>query len=209
MLDPSNLMTLVDRQFELAGEASNFFTQRLIQFMTELNFQGHTNTPLMIRMPSILLNPDSGTLALPNILGRALDRRQASRTIVLIDSIPRGSGQALRLLRDRGINIAVTSTAAIGADPSDLADWDRWAVVFPGRLLSGPSPIASGLDPLTIRQTSLAIATGDTRLMATFDELTDPQTLGDGPINWFIDQSVGYSSVDQVMDVATTELQGR
>lgn len=209
MLNPLNLMTLVDRQLELAGEASNFFTQKLIQFMTELDIQGHSTTPLMIRMPSILLNPDSGTLALPNVLGRALDRRQASRTIVLIDSIPQGSGQALRLLRDRGINISVTSTAAIGADPSDLADWDRWAVVFPGRLLSGPAQVASGLDPLTIRQTSLAIATGETRLMATFDELTDPQTLGDGPINWYIDQTVGYNSVDQVMEVATTELKGR
>lgn len=201
LLDPTSFMALVNRQIELAAESAAFACEGLIQVIDELTSQGHHSTPVVVRMPSILLSPDSGTFALPNILGRALDRQRASRTIVLIDSIPLGAGQALKLLRDRGVNVAVTSGAAIGADPNDLLDWHRWAIVFPPRILSG----FDGLDPLTVQQTSLAIASTDTRLVAITNELTDQQALGEGPIRWFIDQAVAYENVNQVMDVETAK----
>mgnify|MGYP006074835875 CR=1 FL=1 len=202
LLDPGTFSALINRQLELAAEGTAFYCEQLVRVMTELDIRGHFSTPVMMRMPSILLNPDAGIFALPNILGRTLDRRQASRTVVLIDSIPLGSGQAFRMLRDRGINVALTSSAAIGADPNDLTEWHRWAIVFPGRLFSD----ADGLDPLVVQQTSLAIATTETRLMASVDELTDQQVLGAGPIKWLIEQSSGYDSVGQVMDVETASV---
>ncbi len=200
-LDPQSFMSLVNRQVELAADTALLACEKLAGVISELDTLGHFNIPVVTRMPSILLNPESGLYALPNILGRALDRRQASRTVVVLDSIPRGAGQAVRLLCDRGISVAVTSSAAIGADPVDLDNWHRWAIIFPPTLVNGHD----GLDSLIVQQTSLAIASTDTRLMAIVNEMTDQQSLSEGPINWFIDQSVGYGSVDQVMEIQTSK----
>ena len=128
----------------------------------EADALGHADLPILIALPSILLDPDAGELALPNLLTPFLDRRECARTVVLVDSVPLGGGQALRLLSDRGVQIAVTAAAAAAADPTDLFGWQRWAVFFPTHVVQGPA----GVDGLTIQQTASAIATHDTRLIA-------------------------------------------
>ena len=84
----------------------------------------------MVELPSILLNPDSAELARQPVTP-FLDRRECARTVILIDTVPSGGGQALRLL-SIGVHIAVTAAAA-RAPTADLFGWLRWAIVFPQR----------------------------------------------------------------------------
>jgi len=120
-----------------------------------------------------------------------LDRREGARTVVLVDAVPVGGGQALRLLSDRGVNIAVTAAAAAGADPTDLFGWQRWAVFFPTHVVQG----VSGVDGLTIQQTASAIATHDTRLIAIVDDRADTRQLALNNIHWGVDPVHAVDSV--------------
>ncbi len=54
---------------------------------------------MIVSLPSILLDPEAGELALPNLVTPFLDRRECARTVILIDAVPVGAGQALRTAR--------------------------------------------------------------------------------------------------------------
>ena len=199
---PDAFRTLVNRQAELAAESTGVVLERLKAVFAEADALGHADLPVLVSLPSILLNPDAGELALPNLVTPFLDRRECARTVVLVDSVPVGGGQALRLLSDRGVNIAVTAAAAAGADPTDLFGWQRWAVLFPSHVVQG----ASGVDGLTIQQTASAIATHDTRLIAICDDRADTRQLALHNIRWGVDpvhaldsvrESVGARSAQQ------------
>lgn len=180
---PEQLRSLINRQAELAAEATRVGLERLKSVFGEADALGQPDLPVIAWMPPILLRPEAGELALPNLMSPTLDRAECSRTVVLIDAVPVGSGQALRLLADRGINIAVTAGAAAAADPTDLFGWQRWAVFFPQHVVQGPS----GVDGLTIQQTASAIATHDTRLVAVADERADSRELAAHNVHWLVD----------------------
>jgi len=154
MRQPENLLKAVNRQPHLAALAAEISLDALI---AELD---HSDT-CMIRMPSVLLHPEAGELALPNLIVPKLDRTQCQRTVLLFDEIPAGGGETLRMLMDRGLHIAVTAAAAASAHSADLAGWPRWAIVFPGHVMQG----THGIDELTITQTAIAGASGGTRLI--------------------------------------------
>ena len=154
MRQPENLLKAVNRQPHLAALAAEISLDALL---AELD-RSHT---CMIRMPSVLLHPEAGELALPNLLVPKLDRTQCQRTVLLFDEIPAGGGETLRMLVDRGLGIAVTAAAAASANVGDLAGWSRWAIVFPTHVMQG----VHGVDDLTITQTASAGATAGTRLI--------------------------------------------
>lgn len=154
MRQPENLLKAVNRQPHLAALAAEISLDALI---AELQ----TSDLCMIRMPSALLHPEAGELALPNLIVPKLDRIQCQRTVLLFDEIPAGGGETLRMLADRGLQIAVTAAAAASANSSDLAGWSRWAIVFPEHVIQG----IHGIDELTITQTASAGASSDTRLI--------------------------------------------
>lgn len=171
--DPANFMALVSRQPQLAAEAARIALGRLKGAFADADGADHRDLPIMIALPSILLHPDAAELALPNLVTPFLDRTQCARTVVLVDTVPAGAGQALRLLSDRGVHIAVTAAAAAGADTADLFGWLRWAIVFPQHVIQG----AGGIDGMTIQQTTSAIATRGTRLIGIADAIIEHREL--------------------------------
>jgi hypothetical protein len=171
--DPESFRSLVNRQPALAAAATQVVLTRLKSVFAEADALGHTDLAIVVSLPTILLNPDAGALALPNLLSPFLDRTECARTVILIDAVPPGGGQALRLLSDRGLHVALTSAAAAAADPTDLYGWQRWAVLFPQHVVQGPG----GIDGLTIQQTASAVAGLDTRLVARADEFVDTREL--------------------------------
>ena len=189
--EPGTFLTLVNRQPRLAAEATRVTLDRLKSVFGEADALGRASLPILVSLPSILLHPDAGELALPNLMTPFLDRRECSRTVILVDTVPAGGGQALRLLSDRGLHVAVTAAAAAGADPTDLFGWQRWAVVFPQAVIQG----LSGIDGLTVQQTASAIAGHDTRLIAVADVWADPRELIEHNITLIIDPSEFHASV--------------
>ena len=162
MRQPENLLKAVNRQPHLAALAAEISLDALI---SELD----NSSLCMIRMPSVLLHPEAGELALPNLIVPKLDRPQCQRTVLLFDEIPAGGGETLRMLADRGLNIAVTAAAAAAANSGDLAGWSRWAIVFPPHVMQG----THGVDELTISQTASAGATSETRMIGMVNESID------------------------------------
>jgi hypothetical protein len=120
--------------------------------------------------------------------------------VILVDSVPLGGGQALRLLSDRGVQIAVTAAAAAGADPTDLFGWQRWAVFFPTHVVQG----AAGVDGLTIQQTASAIATHETHLIAVADERADARQLALHNVHWAVDPGHSVESVRESVGARST-----
>ena len=189
--DERHLHALVNRQAELAAEMTSVVLERLKPVYAEADALGQTDLPIVTWMPSILLAPEAGELALPNLVTPFLDRAECSRTVLLVDAIPVGAGQALRLLTDRGLHVAVTAGAATAADPTDLYGWQRWGIVFPQHVAQGPS----GVDGLTVQQTASAIATHDTRLIAVADDTADSRALIAHNLRWAIDPAHEHHSV--------------
>lgn len=162
MRQPENFLKAVNRQPHLAALAAEISLDALI---SELD----TAALCLIRMPSVLLHPEAGELALPNLIVPKLDRAQCQRTVLLFDEIPAGGGETLRMLADRGLNIAVTAAAAASAHSADLAGWSRWAIIFPPHVMQG----AHGVDQLTISQTASAGANSETRMIGLLSESID------------------------------------
>lgn len=180
---PTDFAMLINRQAELAAAGTQIMVGRLMDAMEDVDGQCDARLPIVLPLPSILLEADAGHLALPNLLSPRLDRSQSARTVVLINRIGRGSGQSLRVLADRGFNIAVTAAAAAAADPDDLTGWTRWAILFPQAMLQGPV----GIDALTIQQTVAAIGCQGTRLIGEVDNYADVRSLGRQGISWLVD----------------------
>jgi hypothetical protein len=189
--DPDAFFTLVSRQRRLAAEAARITIERLKIVFAEADHLGLGELPFIVRMPAALLHPDAGEYALPNLITPALDRRECSRTVLLFNTVPSGAVQPLRVLTDRGLNIAVTAAAAAAADPTDLFGWQRWGILFPQHVVQGPN----GIDALTIQQTASAIATHGTRLIGIADQFADPRELVEHSITWTIDPTQTFNSV--------------
>ena len=68
----------------------------------------------------------AGELALPNLMTPFLDRTECSRTVVLIDAVPVGAGQALRLLADdaelREYQALITERLALRSAPDGMSE---------------------------------------------------------------------------------------
>ena len=195
LLDPREFERLSNRQANLAAEATGVLLDRTKEALTSLASAGLTDLPVMVAMPSILLHPENGHLALPNLMTPYLDRFECARTIALFDTVPVGGGQALQLLADRGVKIAVTAAAAATADPGDLYGWQRWAIVLPPRMVSGPH----GVDGLLIQQTVSAIASSETRLIAVTDRPLDSGALEEYGISWVLDRSTPGVPIDDAI----------
>jgi hypothetical protein len=135
---------------------------------------------VLVSAPALLLLPDAGAAALPNIAGRLLDRVDAARTVIVVSSVPHGSGQAFALLEDRGLRIAVVADAAAGADPDDLIGWSPWALVFP----LGKDRRPTGLDPLSVQQVASALARRGTHLIAEAGSQADVDALRRAGFVW-------------------------
>jgi hypothetical protein len=193
-----NFRSLVNRQAELAAEATRMMTERLKAVFAEADALGQVRLPVLLWLPPILLTPDAGELSLPNLVASSLDRNDCARTVILIDAVPVGSGQALRTLADRGVNIAVTAAAAAAADPTDLFGWQRWAILLPQHVTQGPA----GVDGLTIQQTASAIATHDTRLVAVADDRVDTRELATHNVFWAVDPTHLHESVRESVGAA-------
>jgi hypothetical protein len=191
---------LVNRQVELAAEATRIMLDRLKTVFAEADALGHADLPVLVALPSILLDPAAGERALPNLVTPFLDRRECARTVILVDAVPVGGGQTLRLLSDRGVQIAVTAAAAAGADPTDLFGWQRWGVFFPTHVVQG----AAGVDGLTIQQTASAIATHDTRLIAVADDRADSRQLALHNVHWAVDPDHALDSVRESVGIRST-----
>ncbi|MDO9485929.1 MAG: hypothetical protein Q7K25_07690 [Actinomycetota bacterium] len=198
LTNPEDFSMLINRKPDLAEFGSQIMIGRLIGVLKEVEQSCQPMLPIMISFPSILLEPDIGHLALPNLLIPRLDRSQGRRTVVLVNKIPRGSGQSLRILADRGFNIAVTASAA-EADPEDLSGWPRWGIVFPRAMLQG----ASGVDALTIQQTVTAIGSHDTRLIGLVDSYADARALAREGITWTVNADAHCDQVATALLDAT------
>jgi hypothetical protein len=186
MRQPENLLKAVNRQPHLAALAAEISLDALL---AELD-----RSPLcMMRMPSVLLHPEAGELALPNLIVPKLDRTQCQRTVLLFDEIPAGGGETLRMLADRGLSIAVTAAAAASAHASDLSGWSRWAIVFPEHVMQG----AAGFDGLTVTQTASAGASTGTRLIGMVNGIVDFREAASHGITSVID---AHASLDTRVD---------
>jgi hypothetical protein len=194
----ADFLSLVNRQVALAAEATRITLERLKSVFAEADAIGLPDLPVLVALPSILLNPEAGELALPNLVTPFLDRRECSRTVLVVESVPMGGGQALRLLSDRGVRIAVTASAAAAADATDLFGWHRWAVLFPRHVVQGPG----GIDGLTIQQTVSAIASRDTHLVAVADDTVDTRELAGHSIHWLISPDDAHESVRESVRTA-------
>ncbi len=189
---------MISRQVELAGAGARVILGEVKALLEESREVGQSDLPVIAWMPSVLLTADAGQEALPNLVTPFLNRAECARTVVLLDTIPLGSGQALRLLHDRGVKIAVTAGAAVAADPSDLYGWQRWAILFPQHVAQG----SSGVDALTIQQTASAIANQDTRLIAVADSSVDAHELTANNVTWAMDprESVTVTGTSTIRD---------
>lgn len=201
LAEPQAFLAMANRQPELASIAAGIAFEAVREAIDEADAAGRPDLFVMVELPEILLHPEAGALALPNLVVRALDRRQASRTVVIVDTIPQGSGQALRTLGDRGLHIAVTAAAAAGADPTDLYGWHRWAVLLHRTLLAGPA----GIDALTIQQTMSAIAGSGTHLIGEVSGRIDQRQLAEHNIEWIVGVDEAYDGVTASLEALVSE----
>ncbi len=160
---PDAFRTLVNRQAELAAEASRVVLERLRAVFAEADALGHDDLPVLVYLP---VDP-------------AQPRRRRAGAAQPRHALPRPT--RVRAHRGPGRRGAdrwrAGPAAAVGPrrehrgdgrrrggrrSRRDLFGWQRWAVFFPAHIVQGPG----GVDGLTIQQTASAIATHDTRLIA-------------------------------------------
>ena len=190
--DPEAFASLVHSQPELAAEAARMTLREVARAIDTADASGREDLPIVTPVPAILLHPEAGTLALPNLIVPALDRRQCARWVALVDTVPKGAGQALRLLADRGVRIALTAAAAAGVDQQDLFGWNRWSIIFPRPMLQ----TREGVDALTIQQTVSAIATHETVLVGVVDDTADARGMAESNIRWVMNPEDFFDSVE-------------
>lgn len=189
------MVRLANRHPELAAEAAGASLDRVKQCLGELAHLGRGDLPLVVAMPTLLLHPDCGELALPNLVSPFLDRAECSRLVVLVDTIPPRGGEALRLLADRGVGVAVTASAAASASMIDLEGWPRWGIVLPAHVMGGHGAI----DGLMIQQTTLAIATRGTRVVGAADRWPDVGQWEAHRVGYVLNSSMRADSVEALV----------
>jgi ABC-type Co2+ transport system permease subunit len=204
-MESEEFLSLVNRRPELAAEATRAILHRLKPVFADLieaNVTGDgAEQRILVPLPSVLLHPDIGVLALPNLVSPFLNRVECARLVAVFDTVPTGGGQALRLLGDRGVGIAMTAGAAATADGSDLDGWQRWAVLLPERVFAGDS----GIDRLTIQQTVAAIATRDTRLIAETSRPTSTESLADYGIRLVLHHELQAANLPDLLQEIPSE----
>ena len=179
--DPDTFHTTVSRKADIAAAAMTALlveAKKILQRTSSLE----RDVPLLVWAPAVLVNPDAGEHSLANLISPVLDLVEIARTVLIFDTIPTHSGETLRTVADRGVNIAVTAGAAAAADSTDLYGWPRWGVVFPQHIIQGPN----GVDSLMVQQTVSAIAGSDTKLIAVADRSVDLRDLTSLHINFMM-----------------------
>lgn len=199
--DPANFIRAVNRQTSLAALAAEIIIDHAQLILGDADGLGFSQALVVVSMPALLLHPDAGVYALPNIAGSRMDLRESARTVLLFDAVPHGSGQALRLLADRGFHIALTAGAAATADPMDLTGWRRWGLIVGSHVLDGPR----GIDALTIQQTLSALAGVGTRVIGMVDGPVDEGSLKSHQINWVIDSRQSSVTFDDTVSVLASD----
>ena len=189
---PENLLKAVNRQAHLASLAVQISADAINATALAADAAGLGVTPLIIRVPSILVHPEAGDLSLPNVLVPLIDFQTSARTVLLLEDIPSGAGQALRTLVDRGLSIAVTAAAAAGADGSDLIGWRPWGIVFPLQVMQSDH----GIDSLVIQPTASACAGQQTRLIGCSDRSINRDEAAEYDISATLDISATSRTVD-------------
>jgi hypothetical protein len=169
LAEPRRFLDLADRQVDIAVEHVTATAAALKRVMAAT---GDHPLPVLAFAPSILLHPESGASALPNLAARLFDRVEAARTVFVFTTLPPGGGQAASLLIDRGFRIALSADAAADVDPDDLLGWPRWGVVMPV-VNGGPS----ALDGLSVQQVTSALSSHDTRVIAEIATRSDERRL--------------------------------
>ena len=189
---PESFRALVNRQVDVAAEGALAALAEVKDLLAAASETRSPDLPVLVWLPPVLLTPEAGEFSLPNLMTPFLSRAECARTVVLLDTIPRDSGQTLRVLADRGVHVAVTAGAAAAADPVDLDGWRRWAVIFPQQLMQG----TQGVDVLTVQQTASAIAGPTTRLIGIADANVDLRDLEATNIQLVVRPGVGISLAD-------------
>ena len=192
---PENLLKAVNRQAHLAALAVQISADALNGTALAADAAGLHDTPLVVRVPSILVHPEAGDLSLPNVLVPLIDFQTSARTVLLLEDVPSGAGQALRTLVDRGLSIAVTAAAAAGADGSDLIGWRPWGIVFPSQVMQSDH----GIDSLVIQQTSSACASQQTRLIGCVDRPVDQEEAAECDISATLDLNATSRTVETAL----------
>ena len=193
LAEPTAFRSIVGRQPELAAGAARALIARADATMDLAESSG---LPILLPLPAVLLHPEIGQLALPNLLVPTLDRADCARLVAVFDTIPTGAQQTLRALSDQGVRLAVTASAAATADPVDLDGWQRWGVVLPQRMVDE----VTGVDWLTIQQTVTAIATHETRLMAEQSNGNSAASLLEHGIGMTLRRDLTSADLDEALD---------
>jgi len=190
---PEAFQSIVTRQIELASSSVGILSEAVHETLDALDEVGRRDLPIVVWVPPVLLTPEAGVAALPNILVSQLDRHDLSRLVILIGTIPFGSGEAVRTLHDRGVRIAVTSGAAAQASNDDLVGWRPWSIFFPASVVQH-----GRLDALLIHQTVSAFSGPDTHLVAEASPNVLERTKGD--ITWGLDPNDAYWTVSAALE---------
>ncbi len=193
--DPRRFLELADRQVDLAVE---HFTATVTAMKQVMAATSDSQLPILAFAPSLLLHPDSGSAAIPNLAARLLDRVEAARAIFAFTGVPHGGGQAATLLADRGVRIALSAEAAAHTDPDDLLGWARWGVLLP--VIDG-HPTA--LDGLSVQQVMSALSSHDTRLVAEVATRADEHRLRSQGIELVTSIWAQPDSEKESVDIAT------
>ena len=183
--DPDTFQSIVTRQIELASSAVEVLSEAVHETLEQLAAIGRADLPVVVSVPPVLLTREANAAALPNLLVPKLDRHDLARLVILVGTVPFGSGEALRTMSDRGVRIAVTAAAAAHAASSDLDGWRPWAIFFPATVVQH-----GRLDSLVVHQTVSALAGPHTHLIAE----ASPEQLerAHGDISWSLDPGAGY-----------------
>ncbi len=195
--DPDAFQSIITRQIELASSAAAVVSDAVHETLENLERLGRDDLPVMVPVPPVLLTPEAGAASLPNVLIPRLDRHDLARMVIVVNTIPYGSGEAFRTLNDRGVRIAVTAAAAAHAASSDLDGWRPWAIVFPASVVQH-----GRLDALLIHQTVSALAGPATHLIAEANPLSLERINGD--IDWALDPSPGYLTIAAALESETS-----
>lgn len=202
LADSRSFLAMVNRRPDLAAEAARAILQRVRPTLTDIGREIDADARLLVRLPSLLLHPDTGVLALPNIVSPFLNRVECARLVVVFDTIPTGGGEALRLLSDRGVGVAMTAGAAATADSRDLDGWSRWAILLPEGMILGDN----GIDRLTLQQTVAAIASLQTRLIAETHRPVSAQSLADHGIRLILREDIFADTLTSLRRELPTDL---
>lgn len=170
---PESFGQACSKQPDLASEFTKIQLSQLRRLVASRSELDSELAPFLIDLPGILLDPDAGSLALPNHVGRELDQIACAQMVAVFDYLPPGSGQAVSLLVDRGIRVAIHASAASSLNPVDLLGWQRWGIIFDHTYFD----VEKGTDRLMIQQVNSTLGSVNTHLIAQTLNSTSTSTV--------------------------------